>query len=354
MHRSIVPGLLVLLFFSRAQAESRLRIGVSAGTVNLVSPERLPVAMSNYAERRATVVWFLSARYPTTAAAADSIVSLNQQYRHRRILFVGVFPDPAETRTEVHAFCQGHGFNFPVYLDLEITDRANRIWLVWGRMDGTQPMLRGTGWDQCRLFYRTSGDNGIVWTKDQPFYHDTLGWLPRNLTLFLSDGTLVLPLSDELNGHGADLSFFLSTKDNGSTGKRSGTMRGGEQPTFFERSDGTLVAFLRTRPNILESESQNGGNTWSEPHPTRFKNPDAGISARRLKNGHVILCSTIKTIPEHRFTSLFRQTKAVRGAIRYAWRRTPVSIPTLPSCKPPMAEFISFIRFDVTPSSTCR
>jgi len=119
MNRSIVPGLLVLLFFSRAQAESRLRIGVSAGTVNLVSPERLPVAMSNYAERRATVVWFLSARYPTTAAAADSIVSLNQQYRHRRILFVGVFPDPAETRTEVHAFWQGHGFNFPVYLDLE-------------------------------------------------------------------------------------------------------------------------------------------------------------------------------------------------------------------------------------------
>jgi hypothetical protein len=47
-----------------------------------------------------------------------------------------------------------------------------------------------------------------------------------------------------LNGYEVDLSFFLSTKDNGTTWKRSGTMRGGEQPTFFERSDVTLVAFL--------------------------------------------------------------------------------------------------------------
>ncbi len=169
------------------------------------------------------------------------------------------------------------------------TDKRNRIWLVWGRMDGTQPMLRGTGWDQCRLFYRTSDDNAATWTKDEPFYHDTLGWLPRNLTLPLADGALILPLSDELHGHGVDLSFFLSTKDNGATWTQSGIMRGGEQPTFIERSDGSLVAFLRTRPNILQSESKDGGKTWSEPHPTQFKNPDAGISVRRLKNGHVIL-----------------------------------------------------------------
>ena len=441
MNRSILFRLVLLSLPCTVCAQRGLQIGDAAGIVNLVSPEQLPVAMNNYAERRATVVLFLSARDPATAAAAESVVALNEKHRHRWVLFVGVFPDAAQTGPEVRAYCQAHGFNFPVYLDPQhkttkqfgarvtpdvflldregkllyrgtldglstalasmeadasianaetepvgtpigkmfpkpvieypygsiefsselvfekipgypvhhcssiteapngdlliswyggsyessddqvlflsrrkkgsrfwskpeiivrspgkppgnailFTDKRNRIWLVWGRMDGTQPMLRGTGWDQCRLFYRTSDDNAATWTKDEPFYHDTLGWLPRNLTLPLADGALILPLSDELHGHGVDLSFFLSTKDNGATWTQSGIMRGGEQPTFIERSDGSLVAFLRTRPNILQSESKDGGKTWSEPHPTQFKNPDAGISVRRLKNGHVIL-----------------------------------------------------------------
>jgi predicted neuraminidase len=163
------------------------------------------------------------------------------------------------------------------------------VWLLWGRMDGTQPMMRGTGWNACHLFYRTSSDNGITWSKDQSFYHDTIGWLPRNLTLWLHDGRLIVPISDERNGHGVDLSFFLATKDNGLTWTRSGIMRGGEQPTFIERSDGTLLAYLRVRPNIKSAESRDGGKTWSEPTATQWKNPDAGISMRKLKNGHVIL-----------------------------------------------------------------
>jgi predicted neuraminidase len=436
-----ISFIFVLFFLSASAQQSGLKIGEAVGAVSLLSPERLPVAMNNYAERRGTAVLFLSTRDPATAAAGESIVALNEKFRHHKILFVGIFPDAAQTGAEVRAYCQAHGFNFPVYLDpgssatkrfgaavtpeaflldkdgkllyrgsenglpealaaldsgapiantetapagtpigkqfpkpaieypygsidfsselifdtipgypvhhcstiteapngdllvswyggsyessddqvlflsrrkkgsrfwskpeilvrspgkppgnaILFTDKRDRIWLVWGRMDGTQPMLRGTGWDACRLFYRTSSDNGIGWTKDQPFYHDTLGWLPRNLPIFLSDGTLVVPISDELNGHGVDLSFFLATKDNGATWTRSGIMRGGEQPTIIERHDGSLVAFLRTRPNILGSESRDGGKTWTDPSPTQFKNPDSGISMRRLNNGDVIL-----------------------------------------------------------------
>lgn len=168
-------------------------------------------------------------------------------------------------------------------------DKSNRIWLVWGRMEGTQPRLRGTGWDACRLFYRTSNDSGNTWTQDQLFYHDTFGWLPRNLPIFLADGRLVVPLSDELHGHGVNWSFFVATKDNGATWTQSGIMKGGEQPTFIERSDGSLLAYLRVRPNILASESRDGGKTWIEPRPTQWKNPNAAIALRRLRNGHVIL-----------------------------------------------------------------
>lgn len=423
-------------------AQSGLKVGEKAGTVSLLSPEDLPVEMNNYGERNATVVLFLSARDEGTAAQAKAIVALNERHHeHHAVLFVGVFPDPEQSPQEVRAFCQAHGFNFPVYRDpglkatklfgatvtpeaflldktgkllyrgsekglsaalaafqaskpmpaselrvngteigkqlpppvihdpfgdiefsselifqkipgfpvhhcssiteapngdllviwysgsyessddqviflsrqtkgsrewskpelilrspgkppgnaILFTDKAGKVWMVWGRMDGTQPMMRGTGWAQCRLFYRTSADSGATWSEDKPFFHDTLGWLPRNLPIFGADGSLIVPISDELNGHGVDLSFFVSTKDNGATWTQSGIMRGGEQPTIIERADGTLVAYLRIRPNIVGAESHDGGKTWTKPAPTQWKNPDSGISMRRLTNGHVLL-----------------------------------------------------------------
>ena len=442
MHRFSFLVLLSPLILSAAlDAQSGLKIGEPAGAVELVSPEGLRVSMDNYGERRGTAILFLSSRDEGTLAGTDAIVTLNQKFRHRRVLLTAVFSNPAETGAEVRSFCQAHGFNFPAYLDpgqnvakrlgarvtpeaylldkegklayhgttrglaatlaafdagsplpssedavsgtpigealpkraiddpygeidfsselifdkipsypvhhcSSITEAPNgdllvswyggsyessddqvlflsrrkkgmrvwskpeiivrspgkppgnavlftapnhRVWLVWGRMDGTQPMLRGTGWDACRLFYRSSSDSGINWSEDKPFFHDTLGWLPRNLTVLLADGTLILPLSDERNGHGVDLSFFLATKDSGATWTRSGIMRGGEQPTFIERADGSLVAYLRIRPNIVASESRDGGQSWTTPAPTQWMNPDSGISMRRLKNGHVFL-----------------------------------------------------------------
>ena len=439
------PTLLLLVLVSACcsgsvYAQDALKVGASLGPVELTSPEGLQVTMNNYADRRGTVVLFLSTRDDGTLAAASEIAAVNEQFRRHRILLMAVFPGSGLKGAEVRTFSQMHGFNFPVYLDpnaavakqfgarvtpeaflldkagrvvysgavadLEnalpsfdsgaplpastattgtpigadlparpiqdpygyiqfsselifdripgypahhcssITEASNgdlivtwyggsyessddqvlfisrlkkgalrwtkpgilvrspgkppgnavlftmpdsRIWLVWGRMEGSQPMLRGTGWDACSLFFRTSSDNGETWTQDQPFFHDTLGWLPRNLPITLADGTLILPLSDERNGHGVDLSFFLATKDNGRTWTRSGIMRGGEQPTFIQRVDGSLLAYLRVRPNIVAAESQNEGKTWTTPAPTQWKNPDSGISMTRLKNGHLLL-----------------------------------------------------------------
>jgi predicted neuraminidase/peroxiredoxin len=430
-----------LIWSSGLTAQSSLTLGEAAGPVTLVTPQGLQISMNNYSERLGTVVLFLSSRDEGTIAEASEIEKLNQDYRRHKILFVGVYPAADENGSEVRAFSQAHGFNFPVYQDpngaaatrfgVRVTPEAfllnkegklvyfgsiedlssaltamvsgesfpastselsgtpigkslpertivdpfgeidfsselifdkipgypvvhcssitiapngdllvswyggsyesaddqvlflsrrkkgsrvwsrpeiivrspgrppgnavlfttpdNRVWMVWGRMDGAQPQLRGSGWSDCTLFYRTSSDSGMTWTEDKPFFHDTLGWLPRNLTIFLSDGTLILPLSDERNGHGVDLSFFLSTKDNGATWTRSAIMRGGEQPTFVQRGDGSLLAYLRVRPNIVSAESYDGGKTWTTPTPTQWKNPDSGISMRRLKDGHLVL-----------------------------------------------------------------
>ena len=425
-----------------AWAQDGLKLGERAGAVDLLSPEGLRVEMNNYDERRGTVVLFLSTRDEGTNAEAAAIVALNHQHHeHHRVLFVGIFPDAEQSPKEIRAFCQAHGFNFPVYRDPErkatrrfgahvtpegflldhegrllyrgseeglagalaafqngtampasettvhgveigrklaprpivdpfgsidfsselifdkipgypvhhcssitetpngdllvswyggsyessddqvlflsrrlkgarnwsppeivvrspgkppgnailFTDKTGKVWLLWGRMEGKQPMMRGTGWDHCQLFYRTSGDNGKTWSQDKPFFNDTMGWLPRNLPITAADGSLIVPISDELHGHGVDLSFFVSTSDNGRTWKSSGIMRGGEQPTIIQRADGTLVAYLRVRPNIVAAESHDGGKTWTTPSPTQWKNPDSGISMRRLNNGHVLL-----------------------------------------------------------------
>src|ERR1051326_4936788 len=71
--------------------------------------------ISNYAEHGETVVLFLSTRCEKSAAAAQQVRQLNSANRRRRVMFVGVFPNPAESGDEVRAFCQGNGFVFPCY-----------------------------------------------------------------------------------------------------------------------------------------------------------------------------------------------------------------------------------------------
>lgn len=170
-------------------------------------------------------------------------------------------------------------------------DARNRLYIVWARMDSTQPLLAHTGWFTTKLFYRTSDDHGISWSRDKEFPMDTTGWLPRNLPIVLKSGEILLPLSDERNNK--DLSFFAISKDNGATWKRSenipNTAAQGEQPTVALRPDGSLMTLLRTGPRLLQSESVDSGVTWSPAHPTEFKNPDAAIALCTLKNGNILL-----------------------------------------------------------------
>ena len=179
----------------------------------------------------------------------------------------------------------------PVGNAVVFTDPRGRVWIVWGRMEARQPLLAHTGWERTRLFYRISQDNGYTWSEDKLFPLETTGWLPRNLPIRLASGELVLPLSDERNHR--DLSFFVITKDGGETWVRSENIPNsrpqGEQPTVVQRRDGSLLAFLRTGPRLLRTESTDRGMTWSPAQVTDFKDPDAAISLRALKSGSLVL-----------------------------------------------------------------
>jgi len=173
-------------------------------------------------------------------------------------------------------------------------DGLKRVWIVWGRMESRRPMIRGSGWDRCRLMYRVSTDNGQSWSRDQPMIGDDeavkderLWMVPRNGPIQLAGGRFVLPLEAILDG--VDGGVFLLSDDEGNSWRRGGFTPGGSQPTLAQRNNGTLVALMRKGPRITSSESADGGQTWSDATHTELRNPDAGISMTTLNNGHWVL-----------------------------------------------------------------
>lgn len=161
-----------------------------------------------------------------------------------------------------------------------------RIGLLWGRMDAARPIRRGAGWSECQLLFRYSDDDGQTWSADREL-PEMSGVLPRNAPIILNDGTLAVPMSGEREG--AFGGFLLCTRDNGSTWTRSGFIKGGSQPTVIQRSDGSLLALLRSEPKILRSESFDQGKTWTPIKKTNIRCPESGIAMTRLANGHLLL-----------------------------------------------------------------
>ncbi|MDZ4859818.1 MAG: exo-alpha-sialidase [Candidatus Hydrogenedentes bacterium] len=160
------------------------------------------------------------------------------------------------------------------------------VWIIWGRMEGSRPTRRGSGWSQCRLIARTSSDSGKTWTEDAEL-PNSFGWLPRNAPLTLKDGRFALPVSGDVDSVYAG--FLLVLEENNRSWKRIGLMPGGEQPTVFERDNGELVSLMRGHPRILQSASKDGGNTWTTPEKTDLNCPESGIAVTKLRSGRILL-----------------------------------------------------------------
>jgi len=420
-------------------------VAMTVGALTMLTLDGREVVMSNYGDRRGTVILFMSGRCPTTRDMIEVINDTYEATRYKEILFVGLCANDAEPSDELTTFCQRRAVRFPVYRDpghaiadklgvtvtpeallldpkgtvvyrgglhsgeaaqafasaiadlvagkkpvqvdaevkgtpidqpgqpLDVDDpfgtvafsseliferipnapvhhcstlteapngdlvcvwyggsyessddqvlfvsrrkKGERAWstpevlvtgtlmhppgnavvfridsermgLIWGRMDASRPIRRGGGWSQCQLMIRFSNDNGHTWTDDREM-PGLFGCLPRNAPITLHDGAFAVPLSGKTAGRSGG--FLLVTRDAGRTWQPSGVMPGGSQPTVIQRDDGSLLAFLRSFPNILRSESTDLGATWTIPEPTDFRCPGSGIAMCRLDNGHLVL-----------------------------------------------------------------
>jgi predicted neuraminidase len=155
----------------------------------------------------------------------------------------------------------------------------SRLMVFWDRMDEVRPIRKGS-WGKGQLMYRYSDDNGYTWSEDWELQMATGGI--RNTPVKLQTSELMVPMS------GGE-SQFLITKDGGANWEHSGKIDRGGQPTVIQRDDGSLLAYLRSRPFILQSESKDMGKTWSPAHTTDLKCPGASMALCRLRNGHVVL-----------------------------------------------------------------
>jgi predicted neuraminidase len=426
---------LVLLLVGVLRVGLALEIGERVGPVDLLTLDGRSLSMTNYAERRGTVVVLLSSRSGMAKAETQELGEMSQRLRLQGVLFVGIFPNPDETAEEVRQFAQSRGLLFPIYRDPErkaaahfgarvtpeaflldrnsallyrgpigktndpglvaalyalldgqpiavayvplegtpigkslpkrpledpfgsvafsseliferipyapahhcstitevasgdllavwyggsyesaddqtlflsrrrkgardwsnpeglihnsaqppgnavvFRDGRNHIWIVWCRMEASRPLRRGGGWSETRLLYRISDDHGVTWSKDELFLGGLMEGL-RNVPITLTGGDLLLPLDHS----------FARTADNGRTWHHLAGVTGGSQPTVIQRSDGSLLTLLRKGPRIMQSESRDGGHTWSQTAETPLRNPGAGIAMTRLRSGHLLL-----------------------------------------------------------------
>ncbi len=161
-----------------------------------------------------------------------------------------------------------------------------RMYIIWGRMEGSWPKRRGSGWSDCRLLVRTCEDNGHSWGEDTEIA-GSFGWLPRNTPVTLADGTFALPISGTVEGEGSG-SFLLVLNEETGEWSRRGFIGGASQPTVVVRDNGDLVCFMRSSPRTMKSISTDHGHTWTPIEATALRNPGSGLDTVKLDSGRVL------------------------------------------------------------------
>ena len=146
-------------------------------------------------------------------------------------------------------------------------------------------------WMSAQPYWMRSTDGGHTWDKPQHLM-DYPGLMFRSKP-FLLPGRIILPAYDEVTWQ----SRMLISDDEGQSWRLTeplSTPLGNIHPCLVQRSDGSLLAYLRTGGKtsdgvIWRTESHDNGDTWSNPTATPLSNPNAGIDLIRLTSGALLL-----------------------------------------------------------------
>jgi predicted neuraminidase len=120
-----------------------------------------------------------------------------------------------------------------------------------------------------------------------------LGWMTRAHPFVLENKRLIIPLYSD----GFSFSLMAISDDGGKTWTNSAPLigAGNIQPSIVQRKDGSLYTLMRDNgpapKRLHQSESRDGGFTWSPVTDSQHPNPGAGTEIIKLKNGNWVLIS---------------------------------------------------------------
>ncbi|MBC7569532.1 MAG: exo-alpha-sialidase [Spirosoma sp.] len=139
---------------------------------------------------------------------------------------------------------------------------------------------------------KRSADGGHTWSAAERL-PDGIAGPVKNKPVLLPSGVLLCPSSSEDQNWRV---HFERTTDWGKTWTRtepinSGVDDGAIQPSVLFHPDGKLQALCRSQKSgfILQTWSNDGGNTWSSLQPTTLPNPNSGTDAVTLADGRQVL-----------------------------------------------------------------
>jgi predicted neuraminidase/peroxiredoxin len=98
-------------------ASLALELGQSPGASKLETLDGLPRTLDNYADRKGSVIVFLSARSSVVSEQITAMNTLAEEVRFKGVLFIGVCSDPDQGGEELREFLQRKGAIIPVYRD---------------------------------------------------------------------------------------------------------------------------------------------------------------------------------------------------------------------------------------------
>lgn len=139
---------------------------------------------------------------------------------------------------------------------------------------------------------KRSTDGGKTWSAAEKLPQGFIGPV-KNKPILLSNGNLICPSSTE--GNGWNIHFEI-TKDSGKTWRKVGPVERGDddltaiQPSVLDHGNGKLQLLARSRNwAIVESWSNDNGETWSPLQKTSLPNNNSGTDALTMKNGKHVL-----------------------------------------------------------------
>lgn len=147
---------------------------------------------------------------------------------------------------------------------------------------------------------KRSADGGITWSEATPLPEGFIGPV-KNKPVLLDNGNLICGSSTE--GDGWKIHFEI-TPDFGVTWRKIGPINDDKtinaiQPSILKYKDGRLQILCRSKNRaIVESWSNDNGDTWSPLRATNLPNNNSGTDAVTLFDGRQLLVYNHVKTPE--------------------------------------------------------